>query len=313
MIPKEHTPVLLEEVIHNLALKSGNIVVDCTLGFAGHTVALAQVVGNQGKVIAIDQDIYAIKKAKQYIKKAGVEKQVVVIHDNFVHLQDILQAQAMESVNGVLIDAGVSSYQLDEADRGFSYKAQNLDMRMDRSQKLTAEKIINNYSQRELERMFKEHAEEHLARPIARSIVRARKKGPLSAQALVELIEGVYRRIYKRKSTTHPAAKVFLALRIEVNDELYVLERALKEALMVLAPQGRVAIITFHSGEHRIVKKIFRQEARDCICASEIPICTCAHRKQIQIITKKPIIPSRAEISLNPRARSAHLYVAEKI
>lgn len=314
MSAKEHVPVLLDEVISNLDLKDGSIAVDCTLGFAGHTIGLARSVGPKGRVLAIDQDQEAIRKAKEYLKEAGVAKTVTIVHDNFARLGEIAKEQGIEKADGALIDAGVSSHQLDEESRGFSYAGSGLDMRMDPlGQETTAEEILAQYSQGELERIFTEHADEPLARPIARRIVAERKDGPISAQSLVELIGKAYRRAYSKKSTTRPAAKVFLALRIEVNGELEALEEGMRQAIALLRPGGRLAAITFHSAEHRVAKRIWREESRDCLCPGELPVCVCAHLRQIRPLAKKPILPTPAEVARNPRARSAHLYVLEKL
>ncbi len=311
---KPHIPVMLSEVLAYLLPKKGNVIIDATLGFAGHTFPLAKAVGKEGKIIAFEKDPTARAYSRTYLEEKGVLPRVSVIPENFSFLEEWIAKKNISKVNAVLFDLGVSSFQLDEDDRGFSYRGAFLDMRMDRGEDvMTAEDILKKYSEEHLEKIFREYAEEHLARPLARGIVRLRATTLISAPTLVELIEQTYKRYYRKKSTTHPAAKVFLALRMEVNRELEAIRAALPAAIQLLLSGGRLAVISFHGREHHTVKDILQRESRECLCPKEIPECRCGHKKSIRILTNKPILPSPREILENPRSRSAHLYVAEKI
>lgn len=309
-----HIPVLLQEVLEYLAPQKGDIILDATLGFAGHTFPLAQAVGKEGKIIAFEKDPTARAYSRKYLKEKDLLQRVIIIPTDFSFMRKEVLEKNISKVNAVLFDLGVSSFQLDESDRGFSYRGSVLDMRMDPKENTeTAADILKKYSEERLRKIFGEYADEPLARPLAQGIVRLRKTTAISAPALVELIEQTYRRYYRKESVTHPAAKVFLALRMEVNHELEAIRSALPEAIKMLVSGGRLAIISFHGQEHHLVKEILRRESRDCLCPKEIPECKCGHKKFIHILTKKPILPSAEEVLKNPRSRSAHLYVAEKI
>ncbi|GAW92152.1 16S rRNA (cytosine(1402)-N(4))-methyltransferase RsmH [Calderihabitans maritimus] len=312
MVAFEHIPVMLEETIELLAIKPEGIYVDCTLGGGGHSRAILDKLGKQGRLIAIDQDMEAIEAFKPY--KQGFGDRVSLVHGNFVALKDILQQMGVKKVDGILFDIGVSSHQLDTPERGFSYQLDApLDMRMDTTRELTAWHIVNNYSEADLARIIYEYGEERWARRIASFIVQARKKKPIDTSG--QLVEVIKRAIPAgaRKVGPHPAKRTFQALRIAVNNELEVLEKALYHAVEVLKPSGRVCVISFHSLEDRIVKKVFRQLSRACTCPPEQPICVCKSRKIVKVITKKPVTPSQEEVKRNPRSRSAKLRAAEKL
>ncbi len=309
-----HIPVMLEEVIKALEPKEGDRMIDLTLGFGGHTIPLAKKVGKTGKILAFDLDAKALKETQEMLKTQGLLERVLLQHENFRNLVQIAKKEKFIEVDGILLDAGVSSFQLDDEDRGFSYHGDILDMRMDtEKQQKTAQDILQTYHGYELERLFREYGDERLAKPIVKGILELRKNGSLRAQTLVELVDRLYHRFYHGRSRTHPARKIFLALRIEVNEEFANLRKAVEDGISLLRKGGHFVVITFHGGEHRIVKNIFRTETRDCICPPEIPICLCNHSRQIILKTKKPLLPTQDEISQNPRARSAHMYIAEKL
>lgn len=311
---KPHIPVMLSEVLEHLNPQKGDIVIDATLGFSGHTLVFAEKVGKEGKIIAFEQDPEARRYSEKYLKEKGVLERVAIVSENFSRLKELVLKRNISEVNAVLFDLGVSSFQLDQFERGFSYWGDYLDMRMNPEENIpTAQDILAKYSKENLEKIFREYGEENLARPIARGILFLREKKTLSAPTLVELIERIYRKYYRKRSTTHPAAKVFLALRMEVNRELEVIQVGLSAAMELLRPHGRIGVISFHGSEHRRVKEIFRRESRDCVCPKDFPQCQCGHKKSIRLITKKPILPTEEEVERNPRSRSAHFYVAEKI
>lgn len=304
-----HIPVLLNETIDSLQLKPGMNVVDCTLGDAGHAEKILTATSPNGKLLGIDADPEAVLRAKQFLY--SFEDRVIFARDNFTHLQEIIEREKFYPVNGILFDLGWSSPQFEERGRGFSFaKDEGLDMRYSpainneqlTTNNKTAADIVNKSDQPELERIFKEYGEEKLSREIAGAIVEARKKEPIERTGqLVEIILETYRKKLKTKKEVpwvgglHPATKVFQALRIAVNDELGVIEEALPQAVEALEPSGRIAVITFHSLEDRIVKHFFKGE------------------KRVKIITKKPIVCGKEEYAVNPRARSAKLRVAEKL
>lgn len=307
----KHKTVLLEESIDALNIVRNGIYVDCTLGGGGHSERILEKLDGSGKLIAIDQDIFAIEKSKVRLKSYN---NVIFIKDNFSHLENILIDLELDKVDGVLLDLGVSSFQFDDRERGFSYWDEAvLDMRMDQDARIDANFIINNYTLKELTRVFNDYGDEKNAYRFAKAIVRTREKTPLiTNKDLVETIKGTLSEKEKRKPG-HPARKIFQALRIEVNQELKVLEDVLPSIVDSLSHGGRIAIITFHSIEDRIVKQFFKKMEKPCECPSAFPICTCGKLPLLKIIGKKPIIPDDDELDINSRARSSKLRVAEKI
>lgn len=306
-----HVPVLLEEVIEGLNIKEDGIYVDGTLGGAGHSSEIVRRL-TTGKLIGIDQDIDAITKAKEVLKE--YEGKVILVHDNYVNIESILTDLGIERVDGILLDIGVSSYQLDQGERGFSYnKDAQLDMRMDDTKDFTAWDVVNKYSQKDLERILWDYGEERWAKRIAEFIVKERKTKPIDTT--FELVETIKKAIPKkaRMKGGHPAKRSFQAIRIEVNKELDVLRKSIPTMCQLLNKGGRLSIITFHSLEDRIVKEEFKELSKDCICPPELPVCTCDKKKEIKIITRKPIIPKEEEIEKNPRSRSAKLRIAERV
>lgn len=312
-----HKSVLLKEAVENLILKEGDIVVDATLGGGGHSREILKTIGKSGKLIAIDQDETAIKNFRKSFSDSSLDSQSKVIHlvqDNFSNLIKILGDEEIYSVTGILADLGISSDQLEDRKKGMSFQTDaELDMRMDEKQKLTAKKIINEWSQEQIEDILRNYGEEKFARNISKKIIEERKKKEISSTLeLARIIKkAIPVRFQPRK--INPATKSFQAFRIAVNDELGHLEKFIPDAIANLQSKGRLVIITFNSLEDRIVKNIFRQNARGCICPKDFPICSCGNVGKIKIITKKPIIPSTEEIRNNPRARSAKLRVCEKI
>ena len=307
----QHEPVLVKEVIEYLAPKPNENFIDCTLGGGGHAKEILKMTSPNGKLLGIDLDAEAIKAAKENLQEFG--QRVNLVNDNYKNLKQIIYDSGFNQINGILLDLGLSSYELQDAARGFSFKGSDkLDMRFGQ-EGLTASDILNNYKEEELARIFKEYGEERFSRQIAKEIVTERKHNKiLKTDQLVSLIAKVYQHKPKPRNI-NIATKVFQALRIEVNDELNNLKKVLPDALNVLAQGGRLAVISFHSLEDRIVKEFFKREAKECICPPEIPVCICGHQAQLKILTKKPIMPSLAEINNNPRSRSAKLRIAIKI
>lgn len=320
-----HKPVLLKESIEGLNLKEGAVVVDATLGGGGHSREILKRIGKKGKLIALDVDEEAIKnfsskfeerkpKAGNFLVNPHTNTLVVGVKDNFVNLKNILGGLGVETVDAILADLGYSSDQMEDKARGLSFqKDADLDMRLDRSLEITAKKIVNEYAQSELEKILKIYGEEKFARSIARKIVEQRKNKLVETTLeLVKIIESAVPEKYQHGKIS-PATKTFQALRIEVNRELENLEKFIPQAIEVLAPGGRLGIISFHSLEDRIVKNIFRVQARGCLCPKDFPQCVCGKKAQVKIITRKPLVPGDWEIKENPRARSAKLRIAEKI
>ncbi|MDD2807107.1 MAG: 16S rRNA (cytosine(1402)-N(4))-methyltransferase RsmH [Patescibacteria group bacterium] len=307
-----HQPVMTAEVIHYLGLQSGAVVVDGTLGGGGHLSEILSRILPGGKVVGIDLDSAALKAATEKIKN---KKNVILVQDNFKNIKKIADEHKLDRINGFLLDLGLSSGQLQDSERGFSFLAAgSLDMRFNDNNGITAAEILNTYDQKHLIKIFSEYGEEKLAVPIAKKIVDARKNKPFkNPQDLVEIIAGAYHRYFRQQSKMNPATKVFQALRIEVNGELENLKTFLPAAVKLSVPGARLVIISYHSLEDKLVKDFFRTESRDCICPPSMPLCQCGHHKTLKIITKKPIVPNDAEVALNPRARSAKLRVAEKI
>lgn len=308
----EHRTVLLDESIENLHIKSDGIYVDCTLGGAGHSLEIVKKLGAKGHLVGIDQDEIAIEAASA--KLAEYQERVTLIRDNFRSLKKLLYYRGFEEIDGFLFDLGFSSPQVDDEERGFSYQGDaELDMRMDRRQKLTAKFILNNWSEEEIARIIQEYGEEKWAGRIAKFVVTERQRKPIeTTEELVQLIKAAIP-ASARRTGPHPAKRTFQALRIAVNDELEVLKDALGEAVEMLKPGGRICVITFHSLEDRIVKHFFKEKATDCICPPDIPICVCDVEPVLKVITRKAIVPTDEEIKINPRARSASLRVAEKL
>lgn len=306
-----HFSVMLNECIDALNIKQNGIYVDCTLGGGGHSGEILKHLSNDGRLISIDQDKYAIDYCKEKFKD---KQNITFVRDNFKNLDLILEELNVQKVDGILMDLGISSYQIDTDERGFSYMRNGqLDMRMDTSQDLTAKYIVNNYDEQRLSYIFKVYGEEKFHRKIANKIVNTRREKPIETTFdLVKLIDEVIPR-YQNKKGGHSSKKVFQALRIEVNEELDILENSIKNAINRLNIGGRIEIITFHSLEDRIVKNIFNYLALECICPKEFPICKCDKQKEIKVINKKPILPSSLELNQNSRSASAKLRIAEKI
>jgi 16S rRNA (cytosine1402-N4)-methyltransferase len=301
-----HIPVLLDEVLEGLSPLPGQRFIDGTLGAGGHTEAILKAVAPHGQVLALDADPSALEIARRRLAAYGDRARFV--HANFAQLAAVARDLDFVPVHGVLLDLGLSSMQLDTVERGFSFQSAGpLDMRYDPNSPTTAADLVNNLAQDELADLIYRFGEERRSRAIARAIVAAR---PL--RTTHQLAEVVARAVGGRRGDRlHPATRTFQALRIAVNDELEVLRAALPAATSILAPGGRLAVISFHSLEDRIVKEFFRRESRDCICPPEQPVCTCGHRATLHIITPKPITVTSTEAALNPRARSAKLRVAE--
>lgn len=307
----KHISVLLEESVKALDIKEDGVYVDGTLGGGGHSYRiLAQC--PKTALIGIDRDPEAIEAAKKRLNKFS--GRVTFVNRNFGEIKDILNELGIEFINGAVLDLGVSSYQLDNAGRGFSYMNNApLDMRMNRSDDLSAYDVINRYSLDELTRIFFEYGEEKWSRRIADFIIREREKKPI--ETTFELVDIIKAAIPKkaRLDGGHPAKRIFQAVRIEVNGELRILEDAIKDFIDVLAPGGRLAVITFHSLEDRIVKQTFAALAKGCTCPKEFPVCVCGKKPQIRLLTRKPIEPGKEEIENNSRSKSAKLRVAEKL
>lgn len=307
-----HEPVLLKETIEALNIKENGIYVDCTVGGAGHSIEILQRMGPNGRLVAIDQDQEALIAATN--KLEAYKDQVYFIKCNYAYLGKILDSLSIDKVDGVLMDIGVSSHQLDEGQRGFSYHQDSeLDMRMDKEQDLTAKYIVNNYSKEDLESIFWNYGEEKWGMRIAEFIVEARNEKEISTTFdLVEIIKNAIPKKVRMEGK-HPAKRVFQALRIEVNKELDVLETGINSAVERLKVGGRLAVITFHSLEDRIVKNIYKELSRGCTCPPEFPVCVCNKVETVKVITRKPIVATEEELEKNNRARSAKLRVCEKL
>ena len=305
-----HQSVLLEEVIQALRPHSEGVYVDGTIGAGGHAAALLSASAPHGRLFGFDQDKNALDIAKQRLAEFG--DRVHLLHSNFDQLERLATQHHFPPIDGILLDLGVSSMQFDRPERGFSFQADGpLDMRMDETGGQTAADLVNHLPERELADLIYRYGEERRSRRIARAIVKAR---PIRRTTeLAQVVSGAMAAKGRHQTKIHPATRTFQALRIAVNDELGALERALPQAIKLLKPGGRLAVISFHSLEDRIVKQYFRQESQDCICPPEQPVCTCRHKASIHIITKRPIMPSSAEVNVNPRARSAKLRVVELI
>lgn len=307
-----HKSVLLYECMDGLNIRPQGIYVDGTAGGAGHSKEIASRLTEGGKLIAMDQDETAVKTATERLSVFG--DRATVVRSNFREVGSVCEMLGIEQIDGMLLDLGVSSYQLDTAERGFSYQADApLDMRMDLRNPLSAYHVVNEYSEDRIKRILFEYGEERFSGRIASAILRAREQAPIKTTG--ELVRIVKSAIPSsaRDGGHHPAKRTFQALRIEVNAELDVIEPAIRAAVSMLRPGGRVAIITFHSLEDRIVKQTFADLASGCTCPKDFPVCVCGKRPQVKVITRKPILPSKEELEENPRSRSAKLRVAEKL
>lgn len=307
----EHKTVLLEESVTALNIKKNGIYVDCTLGGGGHSEKILEVLDNSGKLIAIDQDIFAINKSKERLKNF---KNVIYVKDNFVNFRNIINDLGIEGVDGVLLDLGVSSFQFDDRERGFSYWDEAiLDMRMDQESNVDAKFIINNYSLNDLTRIFTDYGEEKNAYRFAKAIIKRRESREIiTNKDLIDTIKSSMSEKEKRKPG-HPGRQIFQALRIEVNQELRVLEEVLPAIVEKLNSKGRLAVITFHSIEDRIVKHFIKKMEHPCECPPDFPVCICGKSPILKSISRKPIIPNDKELEENARARSSKLRIAEKI
>ncbi len=306
----KHTSVLLDESIEGLNIRKGGIYVDATLGGGGHTEEILKR-ATEGRVIGIDQDDYAIERATEKLKDYG---NFTAVKSNFSQIDEVLDNLNIEKADGILFDLGVSSFQLDIPERGFSYNNDMpLDMRMDKSRTTTARHIVNGYEEHELSRILWEYGEEKWAARIAKFIVQEREQEFIETTG--QLVSIIKKAIPKqvRQEGSHPAKRTFQAIRIEVNRELEILEEAIKTAVDRLNPGGRICMITFHSLEDRIVKNTYADLNKDCICPPEFPKCMCDHRRKLKIITKKPIVPSGTEVGENHRAHSAKLRIGERV
>ena len=307
----EHVSVLLHETVDGLNVKPDGIYVDATLGGGGHAYEVCTKLGEQGRLIGIDQDADAIKAAGKRLE--GFGEKVTIIRSNYCDMKPRLHEIGIDKVDGITVDLGVSSYQLDNAERGFTYREDvPLDMRMDQRQTKTARDIVNEYSEMELYHMIRNYGEDKFAKNIAKHIVAARQEAPVETTG--QLIEIIKAAIPKKVRATggHPAKKTFQAIRIELNHELDVLKNNLEDMIDILDDEGRIAIITFHSLEDRIVKNIFRTCERPCICPPEFPVCVCGRESKGKVITRKPIVPGREELEENSRSKSAKLRVFER-
>jgi len=303
-----HKSVLLDEAIEQLNIKPDGIYVDGTLGGAGHSYQIAKALSDKGRLIGIDQDEAAILTATERLAVFG--DKVSIVRSNYCEIGRVLSELGIQKVDGILLDLGVSSYQLDTAERGFSYMENApLDMRMDRRQQTTARDIVNDYSEIELFHMIKDYGEDRFAKNIAKHIVKAREKKPIETTFELSEIIKVAIPAKVRATGGHPAKRTFQAIRIELNRELTVLKDSLDEMIDLLNPDGRLCIITFHSLEDRIVKQNFKKNENPCTCPPDFPVCVCGKKSKGKVITRKPILPSEKELEENSRSKSAKLRV----
>ena len=307
-----HKSVLLDETIESLDIKPDGIYVDGTLGGGGHASEVCRRLGDKGRFIGIDQDADAIAAASERLKEFG--DKVTIVRSNYENIDEVLKELGISQVDGIYLDLGVSSYQLDTAGRGFTYREDDapLDMRMDQRNEMTAKDIVNTYSESELFHIIKNYGEDRFAKNIAKHIVRARQEKEIETTG--ELIEIIKAAIPAKVRATggHPAKRTFQAIRIELNKELEVLENSIDKMTDLLAPGGRLSIITFHSLEDRIVKNRFRINENPCTCPPDFPVCMCGKKSKGRVVTRKPILPSEEELSENKRSKSAKLRVFEK-
>lgn len=308
----EHKSVLLEETVDSLNIKPDGIYVDGTLGGGGHAFEVCSRLGEKGRLIGIDQDADAIRAASERLSVFG--DRVTVVRNNYVNIAEVLASLGIEKVDGIYLDLGVSSYQLDTAERGFTYREDDapLDMRMDQRRSETAADIVNTYSELELYRIIRDYGEDRFAKNIAKHIVKRRQEKPFETAG--ELAETIRAAIPARVRATggHPAKRTFQAIRIELNHELDVLENSIDRMIDFLNPGGRLSIITFHSLEDRIVKNRFRINENPCTCPPEFPVCMCGKKSKGRVVTRKPIVPTEEELETNKRSKSSKLRVFER-
>lgn len=307
-----HYSVMLEETVEQLCIRPDGIYVDGTLGGGGHAALVCSRLSDRGHFYGIDQDGAAIEAAKKRL--LGFGKKATLIRSNYSRMREELKAYGVDRADGIVLDLGVSSYQLDEAERGFTYREDApLDMRMDRRQEKTARDIVNSYGEMDLYRVIRDYGEDKFAKNIAKHIVQAREKKPIeTTQELVEIIKrAIPAKIRMQKG--HPAKQTFQAIRIELNQELEVLKDSLDDMIDLLNPGGRICVITFHSLEDRIVKTIFRKNENPCTCPSHFPVCVCGKIPKGRVVTRKPIIPKEKELEENSRSKSAKLRVFERV
>ena len=304
----KHKPVMLKECIQGLNIKEDGIYVDGTIGGAGHSKEIAKKLSSKGILIGIDRDEEALRASEQNLREF---KNVKLIHGNHDEIKEILENIGIDKVDGILLDLGVSSYQLDEKNRGFSYLGENeLDMRMDKSQELTAQEVVNTYPEEMLANIIYEYGEERFSKKIAKNICEYRKQKTIkTTKQLVEIIE---KSVPKNKKDGHPAKRTFQAIRIEVNNELEPLYETIRNSIKCLKPEGRLCVITFHSLEDRAVKNAFIDAKGKCTCPPDLPYCVCGFESEGKIITRKPIIPTKEEQEENSRSKSAKLRIFEK-
>lgn len=309
----KHTSVLLEETIEYLNVKPNGVYVDGTLGGGGHAFQVCSKLGEQGRFVGIDQDEDAIAAAGRKLEPFG--EKVTIIRSNYEQMKQALRGIGIDKVDGIVLDLGVSSYQLDDPKRGFTYRTPDapLDMRMDRRQTLTAKDVVNEYSEMELFHIIRDYGEDKFAKNIAKHIVMEREKAPIeTTEQLNEVIRHAIP-MKVRKNTGHPSKRTFQAIRIELNQELDVLRDTLDDMIEMLNPGGRICIITFHSLEDRIVKSAFRKNENPCICPSHFPVCVCGNKSKGKVITRKPILPGEEELENNSRSKSAKLRIFERV
>lgn len=307
----KHRSVLLEETVNGLNIRPDGIYVDGTLGGGGHAYEICRRLGDKGSIVGIDQDEAAIEAAGIRLKDFG--EKVTIVRSNYCEMKSVLHGLGIDKVDGIVLDLGVSSYQLDTAERGFSYREDApLDMRMDRRQTMTARDIVNDYSEKDLYRVIRDYGEDKFARNIAKHIVIEREKRSIETTGqLTEIIRGAIPMKFQKKSG-HPAKRTFQAIRIELNRELDVLKNSLDEMIDLLNPGGRLCIITFHSLEDRIVKSAFKKNEDPCTCPKDFPVCVCGKVSKGSILTRKPILPGPEEMEENSRSKSAKLRIFER-
>ena len=307
----KHRSVLLEETVNGLNIRPDGIYVDGTLGGGGHAYEICRRLGDKGSIIGIDQDEAAIEAAGIRLKDFG--EKVTIVRSNYCEMKSVLHGSGIDKVDGIVLDLGVSSYQLDTAERGFSYREDApLDMRMDRRQAMTARDIVNDYSEKDLYRVIRDYGEDKFAKNIAKHIVIEREKRSIETTGqLTEIIRGAIPMKFQKKSG-HPAKRTFQAIRIELNRELDVLKNSLDEMIDLLNPGGRLCIITFHSLEDRIVKSAFKKNEDPCTCPKDFPVCVCGKVSKGSILTRKPILPGPEEMEENSRSKSAKLRIFER-